>query len=149
MSQSTTSRRARQALDAVTYGIAVAAVVFVLGALLGFLLGGGLVTAKFVMFVVGILLFGYATFQLRPDAPWDTKETDDGKVKVTKNEPSGSVIGGRDETTFQAIVQRIPPLSQYSLPPEERLSVGAKLFVASLATLAWSFLMETVFGVVA
>jgi hypothetical protein len=131
------------------YGLAVAALVFVVGALLGLVLGGGLVTAKFVMFVVGIFMFGYATFQLRPDPPWDTKETDDGKVKVTKNDPGGSVVGGRDETKFQATVQRIPPLSRYSLPPDDRLSVGAKLFVASLATLAWSFLMETVFGVAA
>jgi hypothetical protein len=149
MSQTTTPKRARQALDAVMYGLAVAAMVFVVGALLGVVLGGGLVTAKFVMFVVGLLMFGYATFQLRPDPPWDTKRTDDGKVKVTKNDPGGSVVNSRDETKFQATVQRIPPLSRYSLPPDDRLSVGAKLFVASLATLAWSFVLETVFGVVA
>lgn len=150
MSSSTTaSRRARQVLDAVVYGIAVAAVVFAVGAVVGLTLGGGLVTAKFVMFVVGIFMFGYATFQLRPSPPWGTEETEDGKVKVTRNEPKGKVVGGRDETKFQSVVQRIPPLSRYSLPPDERLSVGAKLFVASLATLAWSFMMETVLGVAA
>lgn len=148
-SPTTTSRRARQALDAIVYGIVVAAIVFAIGAVIGFLVGGGLVTAKFVMFIVGLLMFGYATFQLRPEPPWGTERTEDGKVKVTKNEPKGTVIGGREETTFQSIVQKIPPLSQYSLPPDERLSVGAKLFVASLATLAWSFVMETMFGVAA
>jgi hypothetical protein len=145
----TTSRRARQALDAVVYGVVVAALVFGIGSVVGLLVGGGLVTAKFVMFVVGLLMFGYATFQLRPDPPWGTEQTEDGKVKVTKNEPKGKVVGGRDETKFQSVVQQIPPLSRYSLPPDERLSVGAKLFVASLATLAWSFVMETVFGVAA
>ena len=145
----TTSRRARQALDAVVYGVVVAALVFGIGSVVGLLVGGGLVTAKFVMFVVGLLMFGYATFQLRPDPPWGTERTEDGEVKVTKNEPKGNVVGGRDETKFQSVVQRIPPLSRYSLPPDERLSVGAKLFVASLATLAWSFVMETVFGVAA
>jgi hypothetical protein len=145
----TTSRRARQALDAVVYGVVVAALVFGIGSVVGLLVGGGLVTAKFVMFVVGLLMFGYATFQLRPDPPWGTEQTEDGKVKVTKNEPKGKVVGGRDETKFQSVVQQIPPLSRYSLPPDERLSVGAKLFVASLATLAWSFVMETMFGVAA
>jgi hypothetical protein len=131
----------------VVYGIVVAALVFAIGLVVGLLVGGGFVTAKFVMFVVGLLMFGYATFQLRPDPPWGTEDTGDGKVKVTKNKPKGKVVGGRDETKFQTLVQRVPPLSRYSLPPDERLSVGAKLFIASLATLAWSFMMETVFGV--
>ncbi|USZ66791.1 hypothetical protein NGM10_08600 [Halorussus salilacus] len=144
---STASHRARQALDAVTYAIAVAAVVFVGGAAVGFAVGGGLVTAKFVMFVVGLLLFGYGTFQMRPDPPWGTESTEDGEIKVTRNEQSGTVVGGRGETRFQSVVQRIPPVSRYSLPPDERLSVAAKLFIASIAVLAWSFVMETVFGV--
>ncbi|UPW01777.1 hypothetical protein M0R88_06660 [Halorussus gelatinilyticus] len=148
-SQSANASRARQAVDGVVYAVAVAAVVFVIGAAIGLLVGGGLVTAKYVMFVLGILLFGYATFQLRPDPPWDTTETEDGELKVTKNEPSGRVVGGRDETKFQAAVQRIPPLPWYSLPPNQRFSAAFKLFLASLATLAWSFVLETVFGVAA
>jgi hypothetical protein len=142
------ARRARQVVDAVVYAVAVAGVVFGIGALVGLLLGGGFVTAKYVMFVLGILLFGYATFQLRPDPPWDTTETEEGEIKVTKNEPSGRVVDGRGETRFQATVQRIPPLSRYSLPPNERFPVAFKLFLGSLATLAGSFALETVFGVV-
>lgn len=143
------SRRARQALDAVVYGAAVAAVVFALGTVLGLLIGGGLVTAKFVLFLVGILVFGISAFQMRPEPPWDTERTDDGEVKVTRTESREPVVGSRDETRFQAAVQRIPPLSWYSLPPSERLSTPAKLFVASLAMLGWSFALETVFGVAA
>lgn len=146
---SSASRYARQTVDAAVYGLAVAAVVFVVGTLLGLVFGGGLVTAKFVMFVVGLLLFGYSTFKMRPDPPWGTERTEDGKVKVTKNEPKGRVVGARKETRFQSAVQQIPPLPWYSLPPNERLPVPVKLFVASLATLTWSFVLETVFGVVA
>ena len=146
-SHSANARRARKAVDAVVYAVAVAAVVFALGTVLGVLLGGGLVTAKYVMFLLGILLFGYATFQLRPEPPWDTTETEGGEIKVTKNEPNDRVVGGRGETRFQAAVQRIPPLPWYSLPPNERLSVPFKMFLGSLATLAWSFVLETVFGV--
>lgn len=148
-SRSATSRRVRQLADAFVYANAVAAVVFAFGLVVGLVLGGGFVTAKYVLFVVGILAFGYATFQLRPSPPWDTKRTEDGKVKVTTNEPKGQSIGGRDETRFQATVQRIPPLPWFSLPPGERLPVPAKLFLASLAILAWSFVMETVFGIAA
>ncbi|UPV75705.1 hypothetical protein M0R89_06475 [Halorussus limi] len=146
---STAARRARQTVDAVVYAVAVAGVVFGLGALVGLLVGGGLVTAKYVMFVLGILLFGYATFQLRPDPPWDTTETEDGELKVTRNEPDGRVVNARDETRFQAAVQRIPPLPWYSLPPSERFSIAFKMFLASLATLVWSFVLEAVFGVAA
>ena len=145
----TASRRARQALDAVVYGVAVSFVVFVLGTVVGLLVGGGLVTAKYVMFVLGILLFGYSALQMRPEPPWDTERTDDGEVKIIKERPTGTVVGSRTETKFQAAVQRIPPLSRYSLPPDERLPEATKLFVASLAVLAWSFAMETVFGVAA
>jgi hypothetical protein len=148
-STSPASRYARQVVDAVVYALAVAGVVFVAGTLFGLIVGGGLVTAKFVMFIVGLLLFGYSTFKMRPDPPWGTEQTEDGKVKVTKNEPEGRVVGAREETRFQSAVQRIPPLPWYSLPPGERLPMSVKLFVASLATLAWSFVLETVFGVVA
>lgn len=147
-SLSAASRRARQVVDAVVYANAVAAVVFAGGAAVGLVAGGGLVTAKYVMFFVGILAFGVATFKLRPDPPWDTERTDDGKIKVTKNDPDGRVVGSREETRFQSAIQRIPPLPWFSLPPDDRFPVGVKLFLASLAILAWSFVMETVFGVV-
>jgi len=143
------SRRARQVVDAVVYANAVAAVVFALGVVVGLIVGGGLVTAKYVLFVVGLLAFGYATLQLRPSPPWDTTRTEDGKIKVTRNEPDGTVISEREETRFQAAVQRIPPLPWYSLPPSERFSIAAKMFLASLTVLAWSFVMETVFGIAA
>ncbi|WP_435177491.1 DUF7555 family protein [Halorussus sp. AFM4] len=147
---SAASRRARQAVDAAVYSLAVAATVFVVGALAGLVLGGGLVTAKYVMFVVGLLAFGYGTLQLRPDPPWKTEEGEEGEIKIVREErPSGTVVNSREETAFQAAVQRIPPLPWFSLPPDERVSVALKIFLAGLATLAWSFAMEAVFGVAA
>ncbi|WP_458207266.1 DUF7555 family protein [Haladaptatus sp. NG-SE-30] len=140
-------RRFRQVLDALVYGAAVTGVVFVVGGVVSLLSGRGLVGVKYVLFMAGILLFGYATLQLRPDPPWDIEKTDDGGVEVVRNEKKGEVIGGRKETRFQAIVQQIPPLTHYSIPPEERLPSAAKLFLASIMVLATSFVMETVFGV--
>ena len=144
---SSLSRHLRRLLDGLMYGLAVTAVLFVVGAVLGIALGGGLVTAKFWLFVAGILLFGYGTFQLRPSRPWKTEEGEDGKLKVTRTDPRDEVVGARGETRFQKTVQRIPPLTWYSLPPDERWSAGAKLFLASLVVLLTSFVMETVFGI--
>ncbi|WP_458185923.1 DUF7555 family protein [Haladaptatus sp. NG-WS-4] len=140
------SRRVRQVLDALVYAIAVTGVVFLFGGLVSLVFGSGLVGVKYVLFFVGILLFGFATLQLRPDPPWDVEKTDEGSVEVVRND-KGEVIGAREETRFQATVQQIPPLTRYSIPPEERLPTAAKLFLASITVLATSFIMETVFGV--
>ncbi|WP_423743660.1 hypothetical protein V5735_11555 (plasmid) [Haladaptatus sp. SPP-AMP-3] len=139
-------RRARQVLDALVYAIAVTGVAFVVGGLVSFPLGGGLVGVKYFLFLIGFLLFGYGAWQLRPDRPWDVDKSD-GEIEIVRNDTRGEVIGAREETRFQAAVQRLPPLSWYSIPPEERFSPGAKLFLASIAILLASFLMEAVFGV--
>lgn len=139
--------RARQLLDALVYAVAVAGVVFALGIVVSFLLGSNLVGVKYFLFLVGILLFGYSTFLMLPEPPWDVEKTGDGDIEIIQNEKRGKVIGSRDETRFQAAVQRIPPLPSYSIPPEQRLSPATKLFIASIAVLATSFMMETVFGV--
>ncbi|WP_266079197.1 DUF7555 family protein [Haladaptatus caseinilyticus] len=139
--------RVRQLLDAFVYAMAVTGVVFVLGVLVSFSLGSDLVGVKYFLFLIGFLLFGYATFQMLPDPPWDVRKTGDGDVEVVRNDARGEVIGSREETRFQTAVQRIPPLSRYSIPPEQRLPSTTKLLIASFAVLATSFVMETVFGV--
>ncbi len=139
-------RRARQALDALVYAVAVTGAVFLVGVLVSFLLGSGLVGVKYFLFFVGFVIFGYATLQLLPAPPWQVERAN-GEVEIVRNETKGQVIGSRGETSFQARVQRIPPLSHYSIPPEERLSPAMKLFIASFVVLATSFVMETVFGV--
>ncbi|RBI63083.1 hypothetical protein DMJ13_00555 [halophilic archaeon] len=141
-------RRLRQALDVVVYSVAVTGVVFAFGAVVSFAVGAGLVGVKYTLFLVGLLLFGYGTLQLRPKRPWDVTKTDD-EVEIVRRdgEENKRSIGSREETAFQSAVQRIPPLSHYSIPPEERLPPGVKLFVSSLAVLGTSFVMEAAFGV--
>ncbi|WP_227353157.1 DUF7555 family protein [Haladaptatus salinisoli] len=139
-------RRFRQVIDALVYAVAVTSVVFLVGGALSFSLGRGLVGVKYVLFLVGLLLFGYATFQLRPSQPWDVDRTGDG-VEIVRNDDRAEAIGSRKETRFQAAVQRIPPLTRYSIPPEERLPAAVKLFLTSIAVLGTSFAMEAVFGV--
>jgi hypothetical protein len=141
-------RRLRQALDAAMYAVAVTGVVFAFGGVVSVAVGAGLVGVKYTLFLVGLLLFGYGAFQLRPGRPWDVDKAGD-EVEIVRrgDDENKRSIGSREETTFQATVQRIPPLSRYSIPPEERLPPGVKLFVSSLAVLGTSFAMEAVFGV--
>lgn len=128
--------RALQALDALIYGGAVVAVLICGSAVVSFPVGGGWVGVKYVLFFIGFLLFGTSAFQLRPKPPWKRENGDDESTK-------------REETHFQALVQRVPPLGRYGLAPDERLSPEAKLFVASVLVLVVSYVMETSFGVVA
>lgn len=128
--------RLRQALDALVYAIAFVTVLVALAAVVSFPVGGGWVGVKFALFFVGFFLFGLSAFQLRPTPPWkeDENDTSDGE---------------RDETRFQAAVQRLPPLGRYGLAPDDRLSPAAKLFLASVVVLLVSYVMEAGFGVVA
>ncbi|MFB6174275.1 MAG: hypothetical protein ABEI39_06495 [Halobacteriales archaeon] len=115
-------------LDAAVYALAVTGLAFVAGTLLGFALGRGWVGTKYALFVLGFLMFGYATFALRPRAAWkDGDET-------------------AEESGVEVAVSRL--LGGYALPREQRFPVGLKLFVASLLVLFASYLMERA-GVVA
>lgn len=126
--------RGRQALDALAYAVAVTAVVAGLSGVASLAVGAGLVGVKYGLFVVGILLFGVATFKLRPNPPGN--DGDRESLPVDR----------RGASSFQAAVQRALP-ARYRIPPDERLSDAARLFLASLLVLATSYLMERVFGV--
>ena len=130
-----TTQRARQALDALVYAVALVAVLVTIAGAVSFPVGGGWVGVKFVLFFVGFFLFGLSAFQLRPKALW--KRDDE------------AMTDQREETRFQAFVQRLPPLGRYGLAPNERLSSPVKLFIASILMLLLSYVLETSFGVVA
>lgn len=130
----TPPQRVLQAADAVLTALAMAAVAFAVSAVFSLPLGFGWAGVKFALFFVGFLLFGYATFQLLPRPPY-------------KEESVVSDVAENTETTFQSYVQKLPPLRWYSLHPADRLSPSLKLFLGSLAILAVSYAMETVFGV--
>jgi hypothetical protein len=126
------SERARAWADAVAYALAVAVAVTLGAVALGLATGGGFVRGKVLAFAAGWLLVGYATVRLWPSSPDDL----DG--------PSVSARG----TRLEALLRAAPPLRWIRLPaPPDRVRVAGKVFLAGVATLAGSLLMETAFGV--
>jgi len=138
------SLRARQLLDLAVYVVALTALTTLVAVGVMVAAGAGMALVVHLTFVLGFLMFGYATYLLWPKRLWRKKETEEGEIRVTKTQ-TGEVVGAREETKFQSMVQRLPPLTTYSLAPSERLSPGVKLFVASLVVLATSFAVEMVF----
>ncbi|WP_332897489.1 DUF7555 family protein [Haladaptatus sp. CMSO5] len=124
------SLRTQQAIDALVYVGAVTLVLFSISALVSFGLGGGWPGVKNLLFVLGFLAFGVAAFQLRPSAPW-------------KDESDTS----RDETPFERLTYRVPPLKGTTLPVNDRMRGSTKLFLASLLTLLVSLVMEFGLGI--
>lgn len=119
-------------LDAVAYAVVVSALAVAGGAAFGFATGRGWVGAKYALFVVGFLAFGYASFALRPRPPWkdeDSADRDDG-------------------WSLEAAVAEALP-RELRLPADDRVGIGGKLLLASVLILLASFLMEAVFGVAA
>jgi hypothetical protein len=133
--------RLRQAVDAIVYGLAYTLVVGLAGGALSAALGAGWFGVEFTLFLVGVTLLAYASFQLRPAKRWDVEFEDDG-FQVVRPDESGRVVGSREESRFQAAVQRLPPLPRVGLEPESRLSPAAKLFVAALVMLLASIVLE-------
>lgn len=139
--------------------VAVASVVTVaVGLAAGLLVGGSLRAGKLALFVVGFLLFGVGSVAIQPSGPdlsgsvYDTDE-DAGRRSLNPlgggpNVGGESGIrtadedGGADERGFEARLQEVGPLADHHLPPERRVSRGAKVFATSIVVLVVSFLME-------
>lgn len=119
--------------DAVLYALVLTAALAAVSIVVSFPLGGGWVGVKLLLFVFGLLVFGVGSLQLRPAPPW----REERRFSLETDE----------ETRFQALVHRLPPLRWRDLPPEERWSVALRLVLAGLSTLGLSFLLEAVFGV--
>jgi hypothetical protein len=131
------SLRGRQALDAIVYAVVVTAIVGIVSIAISFVLGWGLVGVKFILFVVGFGLFGIATFKLRPTSP---------RRKDAGNE-SSELSHSDNDSPLQRAIHRVLPLDLSELHPNDRLSDGTKLFLASVLMLVVSFLLESVFSV--
>lgn len=132
--------RLRQAIDGLVYGLVFMLAAVLLGALLAFPLGLDWFGVVLFLFLVGIALLGYASFQLRPPKRWDVEFDDEG-FQITRPD-EGRVVGSREVSRFQRAVQRIPPLPTVGLEPEQRLSPAAKLFVASVLILLVSISID-------
>ncbi|MFC6960554.1 DUF7555 family protein [Halocatena marina] len=123
----------RQALDAIVYAIVVTVIVVIGSIVVSFTLGGGWIGVKYILFIVGIGLFGVGTFKLRPTAPWRDSEL------VSTDSDRASWI--------QMRIEQIPPLDQYGLQPNDRISDGVKILFASILILIVSFALEVFFSV--
>ncbi len=124
-----------QVLDVLLYGLSVAVILICVSAVVSFALGSDWSGVKYLLFVIGFLLFGAGALMIRPQAAW--KDDDDDNTLVSSDE----------ETRFQAAVQSIPPLRRYELEPDDRFSTVTRVFVCSLFVLGTSLVMEVVFGV--
>jgi len=138
-----TSFRLRQALDALVYGLAVTGLFSVIGSVVLLPFGRSVEDVELLLFVLAMVTLAYATYQLLPERPWRVEQTENG-LRVVRTD-TAVVAGSREETTFQALVQRIPPLNRYGLPVDDRPSPGLKLFVAALCLFGTSLLIEIVF----
>ncbi len=123
-------------LEATYWILAVTAMITVgLGILA--LAGNGLLTLKYLLFVVGFLLFGIGAWAL-----WA------GSRKRPTIWPEVSIGPDVDDAVwFERRLWDLPGLRGEWLPVHERVSRPIKLFLTGLAVLAISFVMEAVFGI--
>ena len=141
--------RLYQALDAIVYALVVTVLVFLFATVLAALFyvtpSRGVVEFTFLF---GFVILGYGTLKLRPSAAWKEERTteSEGDVKIarTDTEQKGEAISPTERTRFQAAVQKLPPLRRYSLPPDQRLSTGVKVFLSGVFVWAASLLTDVI-----
>lgn len=126
--------RGRRVLYAVQYAVVLTAIVFLGLTVISLPLGWGFVGVKIGLFVVGVATLGYGTYLAWPSSPEDLLEQED--------EPE-------EKPGFQRFVKDLPPMAWYPLHPAEEYPDWVHVYLATLALFLTSFLMETVFGVVA
>ncbi len=132
LSRARVRHSARVWVDAVGYALVLTTVVTIAAIALGLATGGGFVRGKFLTFLAGWLLVGYATVRLWP----------------SRGEESGESLSGTRRTRFQRIVRSVPPIRWIRPPqPTERLRVAAKVFLAGVVTLLASVVMEVGLGI--
>ena len=142
------SRWLRLAEFAVWTAGATAAVVAT-AAVPSFLFGSGLLTLKYVLFVVGVLLFGLGSFAIQPESPAQlrSEQSPSDRGATTRiPRPRQFSTEGTDEFGVEARLAELPPM-RGRLPFDDRVGRDAKLFVTSLLVLAVSAALEFVVGV--
>jgi hypothetical protein len=99
----------------------------------GLAVGGTLVSAKYAVFVVGVLLFGLGSLGIQPTPSYKEEK------RVT--------LESTHQNRFEARIQELPPLRGRRLPFDHRVSRNKKVFVTSLLVLGVSLFMEFGLGV--
>lgn len=120
------------------YWILAVSLMAVLGlGMLAVVFGDGLLTLKYLLFVVGFLLFGVGSWSLW--AATRSRPTIWPEIDVGPD--------AEDEVWFERRLWALPGLRTEWLPPQDRVARPIKLFLASLVVLSVSFILEAVFAV--
>lgn len=127
--------RPKRILYAVQYAVVVTAIAFLGLTVISLPLGFGLVGVKIGLFLLGMLTMGYGTYLAWPSSPEEL------------HDDSGTTP--EDVPRFQRKIYSVPPAASYPLHPTKRYPNWVKVYLATVLILATSFVMETVFGVVA
>lgn len=126
-----TERRLR-AVEFVVWVVAVSAAVVAATTVVG-VAAGGLLVAKFLLFFVGVMLFGVGSLAIQPDKP--------------TGESRWFSFDEAAETRIDEAVQRLPPLSGNHLPAEDRIGHGFKLLAVGVVVAGTSVWLEFGLGV--
>lgn len=141
-----TSKRLLRAADFTLWVVTVSAAVVAVGAVLSFALGDGLLTLKYLLFVVGFLMFGVGSIGIQPRSMRRRAKERAGEDTGRPTLGSLSTDDG-SEYGFEERLHTLPPLRDEWLPPDDRVSRDWKLFVTSLVVLAVSLWLEVGVGV--
>lgn len=117
----------------VVWVVAVATAVSTAAVVVGYVIGGDLVGAKYAVFVVGVLMFGLGSLGIQP-----TPSYKDEKRVTTET---------THERDFEARLQEVPPLRDAEVPFDQRVGRDKKVFAASLLVLSVSVVMEFGLGI--
>lgn len=160
------SERVHRLVDFLLWVATASAAVVVASLALGLVVGADLLTGKYVLFVVGFLLFGVASLLMQPSKPGSDESSETGAEGASPSSSPGGIshsgefgrlgawspdvgdlqeqLGVQEhcESRFEARLQAVAFLADADLPIQRRIGREYKLFVTSLVVLGVSFGME-------
>lgn len=164
------SDRYLRLVDFVLWVATVGGTIIVVSLILGLIVGRDLVTGKYILFVVGFLLFGVGSLLIQPSRPRGDRESalrsnpeflggpgfgpvaegNDGGGSTRKRVPDAATLRNQlgapstHQHRFEAKIQTIGPLADQHLPFQQRIGREYKIFVTSLLVLGFSLAMELI-----
>lgn len=127
------NERRYRAIEFILWVATVTIIVVSISVGIGLITGGGLLTAKYILFTVGFLLFGVSSLALQPKKPHHDKK------RIS--------LESQFQSRLEKRIQRIPPLRNEPLAFDRRIRRAFKSFVTSLLLLGISFFMEFGLGI--
>lgn len=124
-------------LDVVSWVLVVAVGTVVFFTIPAFVLGSGLLSLKYLLFVVGFLYFGIGSWILWLRSRRRPSRWFDRSFGVDPDQ----------EFWFERRLWNHFPLAHRWLPPRERVDRSVKVFLTGMVILLVSYLMETVLGI--